>query len=88
MLVEDQRKLSIEELKDIAIQVRLNIIEMITEAQAGHPGGSLSATDIVTALYFRLMRIDPTNPECPPRSCDLYPRAALSSAVQNRCWPP
>lgn len=63
MLIEEQRKLSVEELKDIAIQVRLNIIEMITEAQAGHPGGSLSAADIVTALYFRLMRIDPQNPQ-------------------------
>ena len=63
MLVEAQCKLSVEELKQTAIQVRLNIIEMITEAQAGHPGGSLSATDIVTALYFRLMRIDPANPD-------------------------
>ena len=43
--------------------MRLNIIEMITEAQAEHPGGSLSAADIATALYFRLMRIDPVNPQ-------------------------
>jgi transketolase len=63
MLIEEQRKLSIKELEQVAIQVRLNIIEMITEAQAGHPGGSLSSADIVTALYFRLMRIDPTNPD-------------------------
>ncbi|HSV86128.1 MAG TPA: transketolase [Levilinea sp.] len=54
--------LSVEELKQKAVEVRQDIIHMISVAQAGHPGGSLSATDIVTALYFRLMNIDPQNP--------------------------
>ncbi len=67
MLVEEHTQLTIEQLKETAIQVRLNIIDMIEEAQAGHPGGSLSATDIVTALYFRLMRIDPARPAWPDR---------------------
>jgi transketolase len=40
---------------------------MICTAEAGHPGGSLSATDLVTALYFRLMRLDPQNPRWPDR---------------------
>jgi len=40
---------------------------MIHTAQAGHPGGSLSAADIVTALYFRVMRLDPANPHWPDR---------------------
>ena len=40
---------------------------MICTANAGHPGGSLSAADIVTALYFRVMRIDPKNPNWPDR---------------------
>lgn len=56
-------KLSVAELEKQAVEVRRRILEMIYEAQAGHPGGSLSAADIVTALYFRLMRIDPANPE-------------------------
>jgi len=47
----------------MAVQMRKDILYMIHAAQAGHPGGSLSATDIVTALYFRLMRIDPANPQ-------------------------
>ena len=34
---------------------------MITEAKSGHPGGSLSATDILTTLYFHEMNIDPNN---------------------------
>jgi len=55
--------LSIEELKSKAISVREDIIHMISVAQAGHPGGSLSATDILTALYFRIMNIDPHNPD-------------------------
>lgn len=63
----EQVQRSIAELEQIAIQVRCNIIEMITEAQAGHPGGSLSAADIVTALYFRTMRINPAEPEWPDR---------------------
>lgn len=60
-------KTSIEDLKKIAKIVRKDIIEMVYKAQAGHPGGSLSATDIVTALYFRIMRIDPENPDWPDR---------------------
>jgi len=57
-----QTFMSIEELKAMATTIRCDIIDMITTANAGHPGGSLSAADIVTALYFRIMRIDPTNP--------------------------
>ena len=57
------KPLTIPELKRMAVQMRKDILYMIYEAQAGHPGGSLSATDIVTALYFRLMRLDPANPQ-------------------------
>lgn len=64
---EDSMPASVDDLKQIARQVRRDIIEMIYIAQAGHPGGSLSAADIVTALYFRVMRIDPANPQWPDR---------------------
>ncbi|RME78414.1 MAG: transketolase [Chloroflexi bacterium] len=56
-----------EDLQKMAVQVRLDIIHMIHKAKAGHPGGSLSAADIVTALYFRVMNIDPHNPDWPDR---------------------
>ncbi len=59
--------MSVEELKQMAATIRCDIIEMICTAGAGHPGGSLSATDIVTALYFRLMRLDPEKPRWPER---------------------
>lgn len=58
---------SVEELKRIAVEIRCDIIEMTCEAGAGHPGGSLSAADIVAALYFRIMRIDPQRPDWPDR---------------------
>lgn len=66
-MTTSNHKPTIEELEKIAVDVRTDIIEMIFEAQAGHPGGSLSAADIVTALYFRVMNIDPQNPDWPDR---------------------
>ncbi|MBM6832609.1 transketolase [Megamonas hypermegale] len=54
---------SISELKQIAIELRKSAVTMIYEAQSGHPGGVLSAADIVTALYFKEMNIDPKNPK-------------------------
>lgn len=52
-----------KELTSIAANVRRNIIEMLHESGSGHPGGSLSAVEIVTALYFDEMNIDPENPK-------------------------
>lgn len=51
--------MEINQLKDVASQVRRDIIRMVHACQSGHPGGSLGATDIVTALYFDQMQIDP-----------------------------
>ena len=48
-------KKSIQELTDIASQVRRDIVRMVTAAKSGHPGGSMSSTDILTALYFNEM---------------------------------
>ena len=59
--------MSVEELEKMAVIIRCDIIDMICTAEAGHPGGSLSAADVVTALYFRVMRIDPEKPDWPDR---------------------
>jgi transketolase len=64
---EPHTPLTIPELERMAATLRCDIIEMIATAQAGHPGGSLSATDLVTALYFRVLRIDPQRPDWPDR---------------------
>ncbi len=58
---------SISELQDICKRIRREIIEMIGAAGSGHPGGSLSAVEIVTELYFDYMKIDPKNPKWPQR---------------------
>jgi transketolase len=58
---------SLEELQSLAKRVRREIIEMITAAGSGHPGGSLSAVELIVELYFDYMRIDPNNPTWPDR---------------------
>jgi transketolase len=58
---------SIPELQEIAKRVRREIIEMTGAAKSGHPGGSLSAVEILVELYFEHMRIDPKNPAWPDR---------------------
>jgi transketolase len=56
-------KPDIASLKEKANTLRIEILKMLTEAGSGHTGGSLSAADIVTALYFYKMRHDPANPK-------------------------
>ena len=46
----------------VAKEIRKDIIEMIYRAKSGHPGGSLSITDIITVLYWKDMNVDPANP--------------------------
>ena len=55
------------DMNDIAKQMRIDIVEMLAAAGSGHPGGSLSAADILAVLYFDKMNIDPSNPEDPDR---------------------
>jgi transketolase len=57
-----EKDLSIDEMAAIAKQLRRHIVRMTGKAGSGHPGGSLSAADIITALYFRILRHDPANP--------------------------
>lgn len=54
-------------LNEITCSIRKDIVSMIHGAKSGHPGGSLSAVEILTALYFDEMNIDPTNPKMEDR---------------------
>src|SRR5258706_10343144 len=54
---------NVAELQAIAKQVRRDIVEMITHAKSGHPGGSLSAVEIVVTLFYDVMNHDPANPK-------------------------
>jgi transketolase len=58
---------NVQELQAISKQMRREIVEMITHAKSGHPGGSLSAVEIVVTLFFDVMRHDPSNPKWPDR---------------------
>ncbi len=68
-------------LRSRARQFRKSILEITTEAASGHPGGSLSAIDVVTALYFHAMRHDPGNPKWEERD-----RFVLSKGHACPAW--
>ena len=56
------KDISVKDLKNKATEMRMKVIDMIYKAQSGHPGGSLSAAEFVTACYFKYMNVDPKNP--------------------------
>lgn len=72
---------SIAELKATCIDVRRDIVQMIHAGGSGHPGGSLSVVEILTALYFRVMRIDPRNPAWDGRDRLIVSKGHASSAL-------
>ncbi|MCB1176032.1 MAG: transketolase [Leptospiraceae bacterium] len=54
--------MNIDELKEKAKQIRIEVIKMVTAAKSGHPGGPLGLADIYSALFFHIMNHDPKNP--------------------------
>ncbi len=70
----------IRELKLISNEIRIWAIKMIYNAQSGHPGGSLSAADILSALYFHVLRIDPKNPTWEDRDRFVLSKGHASAA--------
>ncbi|TBL74538.1 transketolase [Paenibacillus thalictri] len=55
--------MNIDELKQKAVQIRMDVLRMIHHAKTGHTGSSLSNTDILTALYYKVMRVDASRPK-------------------------
>ena len=79
---------SIAEMEAIAKRLRRHIITMIGKAGSGHPGGSLSAVEIVTALYFRVLRHKPADPQWSDRDRFILSKghaAPLLYAVLAEC---
>lgn len=76
------------ELKKMAVEVRKGIVESVHSAKAGHPGGSLSAADVFTFLYFEEMDIDPEEPKKTGRDRFVLSKGhtapGLYSALANR----
>lgn len=55
--------MDLHELRKKAVAIRRDLLSMIYNAKAGHTGGALSSADILTALYYDVMRVDPVNPK-------------------------
>jgi transketolase len=81
---EESHRDKIVRLKETARQIRKDIVRMVYEAgpaRKGHPGGALSATDIVTALYFDIMNIQPENPGWPDRDRFILSKGHASPVI-------
>jgi transketolase len=80
-----ERKADLQKLSGIAADIRRDVIKMLGIAGNGHPGGSLSATDLLTVLYFHALRHDPKNPKWPDRDRLIFSKGhgcpALYSAL-------
>ncbi len=70
-----------QELTNVCRQVRRDIITMTANAGSGHPGGSLSAVELMTSVFFNHMRVDPANPKDPARD-----RFVLSKGHAAPCY--
>lgn len=75
--------LKIQNLQKIAKDVRKDIVEMLYSAQSGHPGGSLSITDILTTLYFYEMNINVNNPKDENRDRLILSKGHCSPALYS-----
>ncbi len=73
----------IDRLKEIATDVRKHIVTMTTAAGSGHPGGSMSATDILVCLYFNVMHHDPGNPDWPDRDRFVLSKGHAAPALYS-----
>ena len=69
------------DLDSVANVIRQDIIKMIASAGSGHPGGSLSIAEIVTALYFKVMHHDPANPQMEERDRFILSKGHACPAV-------
>ena len=70
-----------ENLEEKALNIRKNIVEMIYEAQSGHPGGALSCADLLTALYFSEMNVDVNNSQNENRDRLVLSKGHASAAL-------
>ncbi len=77
----DEKRLC--ELKELARNIRVGIIDAVHSASSGHPGGSLSVADILTYLYFEEMNVDPVNPADPDRDRLVLSKGHTSPALYS-----
>jgi len=73
--------LSLTEMQDIAKQLRRHIVTMIGKAGSGHPGGSLSAVEILTTLYFNVLHHNPQDPQWQDRDRFILSKGHAAPAL-------
>lgn len=76
-------KLSVKQLRLMAAKARLMAVDAVYTAASGHPGGSLSCMDMLTALYFNEMNIDPKNPKWADRDRFVLSKGHCSPALYS-----
>jgi transketolase len=76
-------KIDWKTLADHALDIRRDIIKMLGVAGSGHPGGSLSATDILTVLYFHFLKHDAKNPKWPDRDRVIFSKGHACPALYS-----
>jgi len=84
----EAKSLSVKQMQDLAKRIRRHIISMIGKAGSGHPGGSLSAVEILTSLYFAVLRHNPSDPQWSDRDRFILSKghaAPLLYAVLAEC---
>ena len=82
MAIDTSRPLSVDELKELSKELRVDIIQMLVEAGSGHPGGSLSAIDALAVLYFGgILNYRPDEPHRPDRDRFVLSKGHCSPAM-------
>lgn len=72
-----------KQLEATACKVRMGVIEGVYNAKSGHPGGSLSISDLLTYLYFAKLNIDPKNPKMPDRDRVVLSKGHCAPALYS-----
>ena len=76
-------KAEVLQLKMTATRVRMGVIEATHSAKSGHPGGSLSAADVLTYLYFKVLNVDTENPQDPTRDRFVLSKGHAAPALYS-----
>ena len=72
-----------ERLGKIATEIRRSVVQMISRAKAGHIGGDLSTTDVLTTLFFAVLRVDPKAPDDPKRDRFILSKGHCAGALYS-----
>ncbi|MGE5472786.1 MAG: transketolase [Ignavibacteriales bacterium] len=76
-------QIDVKKLEMLSTKIRIGILDAVFFAQSGHPGGSLSCADILTALYFHAMKVEPANPSWADRDRFVLSKGHCSPALYS-----